>query len=95
MKKRNDRIGEESVNRQGVRMRIVNYENNKRVLVEFPDTGEHKWARYDKFRLGRVKAEISEQPGVECNGQRTGCLITIAAIVVWLALILLLVKWLW
>lgn len=95
MKKRSDRIGEESINRQGLWMRIVRYENNKKVLVEFPDTGVRKWTRYDSFLTGRVSVETDGPPSATPENRRMGCLITIAAIVAWVVLILVIVKWLW
>ena len=95
MKKRSDRIGEESINRQGLWMRIVRYENNKRVLVEFPETGVHKWTRYASFLAGKVSVETDETPEAAPDERRKGCLITIAAMAAWVVLILFIVKWLW
>lgn len=100
MKKRTDRIGEESINRQGLWMRIVRYENSKRVLVEFPDTGECKWTRYDSFVNGRVampegdaRAVVKDEPEEnDAKARRAGCLMVMGAIAAWVAVLWLIFK---
>lgn len=61
--KKIDRIGEVSTNKQGLLMEIVEYTNNKDIVVEFLATGEKKRTCYQHFKNGMVKADIVvEQP---------------------------------
>lgn len=68
--KRIDRLGEERLNNQGCLMKIIEYIDNKNVIVEFQD--EHKArvnVRYDNFVNGQVKNQYF--PNV-CNIGITG-----------------------
>ena len=56
------RIGELAKNNQGLLMRIVRYVNNKKIEVEFVETGERKWTRYDHFKHGNVMADLFSYP---------------------------------
>lgn len=97
MKKRTDRIGVTGVNNQREVMKVVKYENNKRVLVEFLNNGVRKWTRWDCFMSGSVampKAESVAKTPTDRDAQmhRTGCLITIGMVALGAALIGLLIK---
>lgn len=62
MKARKDRIGETKRNKQGLVMRIVEYTNNKNVVIEFPQTTERRKTTYLKFRRGEVTADLRYYP---------------------------------
>lgn len=51
--KKIDRTGETGVNTKGMAMKIIAYQNNKKIMVEFED-GSLKETTYLKFRRGKV-----------------------------------------
>lgn len=95
MKKRTDRIGEEATNRQGLKMRIVEYVNSKSIGVLFVETGEIKHTRYTRFINGEVKADLDNYPVITENDavwKRAGCAVTMAAMLLCAAIIGLTIK---
>lgn len=60
--KATERIGEISRNKYGLLMRIIKYYNNKRVVIEFVETGERKTVRYIDFKKGKVAANLLDYP---------------------------------
>lgn len=56
------RVGEIEFNKQGLAMQIIEYVNNKKILIEFPATGQRVWTRYDTFKRGYVKADVIKYP---------------------------------
>lgn len=56
MRKYIERIGEEKYNNQGCKMKIIDYFNNKKVLVQFQDEYHYKmFTSYDNFIKGKPK----------------------------------------
>lgn len=58
MVRQTNRVGETSINYQGLKMTIIEYENNKRILVEFEEVNEvkeRKYCVYRDFKNGKVK----------------------------------------
>ena len=56
MSRKIDRIGEESYNREGILMRIVEYKNTNDILIEFQDKYKAMvHTNYQAFKKGSVK----------------------------------------
>lgn len=66
-----ERIGEVRRNKQGLTVKILDYQNNKNVTVEFAETGEIRKTTYIKFCRGEVMANLTEHPipldGIGCT----------------------------
>ena len=51
-----DRIGQEAINNQGCPMKIIDYINNKNIIVKFQDEYQYqKSESYDSFIKGKIK----------------------------------------
>lgn len=55
-----NRVGERSINKQGMLMEITKYYNNKNMVVTFVDTGDAVTCRYDQFKKGNVFCPIKK-----------------------------------
>jgi len=51
-----DRVGETNINNEGCIMKIVEYNGNKDIIVEFQDKYRYKvHTQYDPFKKGKCK----------------------------------------
>lgn len=67
MVRQTNRVGDTSINYQGLKMTVIQYKNNKKTLIEFEEVNgvkEQKYCRYIDFQKGKVKCNYF--PGV-CN----------------------------
>ena len=49
-----NRTGEENINNQGLKMKIINYKNAHDIDVQFEDGKIRKHMRYDHFKKGEI-----------------------------------------
>jgi hypothetical protein len=57
-----ERVGETRTNQQGLTMVIREYQNCKKILIEFVETGEQRWTSYWKFTNGKLQANTQVYP---------------------------------
>lgn len=62
MKAMKSRIGETRKNHQGLIMRIVEYVNNKNIIIEFIETGERRKTTYLCYKRGMTTANLRNYP---------------------------------
>ena len=92
--KRDSRIGETRTNHQGLTMQIIQYKNNKDIVIEFVETGEKRNTTYYNFKKGKPTANLLEHPSrTECSlkhaviitiGILTLILTTIGGLIYWI-----------
>lgn len=79
-----ERIGEVRRNKQGLTAKILDYQNNKNVTVEFTETGEVRKTTYIKFCRGEVMADLKKYPipidGIGCTLRQFKWIITTLAV---------------
>ena len=57
-----ERIGQETINNQGYSMKIIDYINNKNIIVKFQDEYQYQTnATYDNFIKGKIKNPYAKE----------------------------------
>ena len=61
-----NRVGEKNFNHQGCLMEIIEYNNNRNIIVEFQDEYKVKFCTtYNNFQKGNIKKSILSD-GIKC-----------------------------
>lgn len=60
--KRNERLGQTRINKQGLNMQVVKYINRSNIIVRIMESGEEIRTTWFRFKRGQVRADLLNHP---------------------------------